>query len=157
MSSTTWGWLLAIIGTLASIAGVVFSILAWVQAGKAKEAAMDAANAARIRNLAHNLAGWVSIAKDLLTAVRNLQFEDSRRAATELLAVLSHNKGWRTGLRQDVSDVEEIVRQIDFVNNYLSDRVVFMEMRDNLVHDCQTIFSKLHEMAGNVDAQVEGL
>ena len=157
MTSTAWSWSLAIVGTVASIAGVVFSWMAWVQAGKAKDAAREASNAVRTRNLAHSLAGWAVIAKELLAAVRNLQFEDARRSATELLGVLSHTKGSRTGLRGSTGDIEEVVRILDFVNNYLSDELVFAEMRERLVQDCQVIFRKLNEIAGAVDARVEGL
>jgi hypothetical protein len=46
---------------------------------------------------------------------------------------------------------------LDFVNNYLSDESVFTEMRERLVSDCQMIFRRLNEMAGAIDAKVEGL
>lgn len=157
MTSNDWSWLLAIIGTLASIAGVVFSWMAWVQAGEAKDAAREAAEAVRTRNLAHNFAGWAVDARELLTAVRSLHFENARRSATELLGDLSHTKGLGKGLRQNTRDIDEIVRILDVVNNYLSDELVFVETRERLVQDCQTIYRKLHEMAGAVEAQVEGV
>jgi hypothetical protein len=34
---------------------------------------------------------------------------------------------------------------------------VFFGMRDRLVQDCQTIYKKLSEVAGAIDAKVEGL
>ena len=42
MTASAWNWILAIVGTLASIAGVVFSWKAWVQASGAKKAAEEA-------------------------------------------------------------------------------------------------------------------
>jgi hypothetical protein len=89
--------------------------------------------------------------------VRNLHFADAQRAATDLLGALSHNKGWQLELRQNAAGVEEVVRLLDFVNNYLSDETIFMDMRNRLVQDCQTIYSKLNEVDGAIDAQVEGL
>ena len=47
MSSIAWSWALAITGTLASLAGVVFSWMAWVQAGRAKDAALAFYSGAR--------------------------------------------------------------------------------------------------------------
>lgn len=93
MTSNTWSWSLAIVGTLASVAGVVFSWLASVQASRAETAASDAANAVRTRNLAHSFSKWAVDARDLLRAVREPNFENAQRAAIELLGALSHNKG----------------------------------------------------------------
>jgi hypothetical protein len=142
---------------VASVAGVVFSCLAWVQAAKAKDAAREAVVAVRIRNLSRSFSQWSRDARDLLRDVRNLHFADAQRAATDLLGALSHNKGWQLELRQNAAGVEEVVRLLDFVNNYLSDETIFMDMRNRLVQDCQTIYSKLNEVDGAIDAQVEGL
>lgn len=139
------------------MAGVVFSCMAWVQAGKAKDAAREAVAAVRIRNLSRSLAQWARDAKDLLRAVRNLHFADAQRAATDLLGALSHRKGWQIELRQSAAELDEVVRLLDFVNNYLSEETIFMEMRDRMVRDCLTVYKKLNEVDGAIDAQVEGL
>jgi hypothetical protein len=157
MTASDWNWLLTISGTVASVAGVVFSCLAWRQAAKAKDAAREAVAAVRIRSLSHSFSRWAVDARDLLGAMRDLQFADAQRAATELLGALSHNRGWLTELRQSTVGIEEVVRLLDFVNNYLSDEEVFFGMRDRLVQDCQTIYKRLSEVAGAIDAKVEGL
>jgi predicted tellurium resistance membrane protein TerC len=100
MTPGAWNWLLTIVGTIASIAGVVFSWMAWVQAAKAKEAAREAADAVRTRNLSHDFSRSSRNAQELLQAVRELRFENAQRAATDLLGVLAHNKGWQTGFRK---------------------------------------------------------
>jgi hypothetical protein len=118
MTVSDWNWALAIVGTVASIAGVIFSWMAWVQAAKAKDAAREAVAAGRIRNLSRSFSRWAVDSRDLLTAVRDLQFDNAQRAATDLLGDLSHNKGWQTQSRQSAASVEEVVRLLDFVDNY---------------------------------------
>lgn len=157
MGSTTWGWLLAIVGTLASIAGVAFSWLAWVQAMKAKQAAREAAEAVRARNLSHEFSQFCADARELLQAVRELRFENAQRAATGLLGVLAHNRGWQTGLKQAASaaEVDEIIRLLNLVNTYLTERAVFEGKQAKIAEHCQLIFRKLNEISGNFDAEVE--
>ena len=96
-------------------------------------------------------------ARDLLKAVRELHFKDAQWAATDLLGALSYNKGWLSELRHGATDTEEILELLDFVNNYLSDEEVFFEMRGRLVVNCQTIYTKLSNVAGSINLQVEGL
>jgi hypothetical protein len=159
MTSTTWSWLLAIVGTSASVAGVVFSWLAWVQAGRARDAAREAANAVRTRNLSHDFSRWAVNARDLLQAVRELRFESAQRAATDLFGVLAHNKGLQAGLKHEtnLADVERIVRSLALVNTLIADNVVFVSKQRTLARQCQAIYGKLNELAGNLDAQVENL
>ncbi len=155
MSAAAWGWLLAIVGTLASVAGVVFSWLAWIEAGKAKVAAREAANAVRIRNLAHDFTGWAVDARDLLKAVRESEFGSAQGAAIRLLGALSHSKGWLTGLIPEASAVEEVVRLLNLVNTYLADRSVFEDKQAGLAEDCQSIYRRLNELAGALHAKAE--
>jgi hypothetical protein len=104
MFAIIWNWIGSNIGTTASVVGVVFSCLAWVQAGKAKDAAQEAGNAVRTGNLAHSFSEWAVYARDLLASVRDLHFERAQKAATGLLGALSRNKVWQAGLqRQDAT------------------------------------------------------
>ena len=159
MSSTAWSWLLAIVGTLASVAGVVFSWLAWIEAGKAKNAAREAANAVRVRNLAHSVSRWAVDARDLLKFVRDMEFSSAQRAAITLLGDLSHNKGWQTGLKHEASaaEVEEVVRLLTLVNTYMTEKAVFEVRQTTLAEDCQVIYRRLSELAGTLDARAENL
>ncbi|HUD55441.1 MAG TPA: hypothetical protein VMR02_09455 [Terracidiphilus sp.] len=155
MTANTWSWLLAIVGTLASIAGVVFGWLAWVQAAAAKDAAREAANAVRTRNLAHSFSNWAVDARELLRSVRESHFESAQHAAINLLGALSHNKGWQAGLQRRDSAVEKVVRTLSLVNTYLSDESVFFDKQTDLAEDCQAIYTRLNELAGSIDAQAE--
>jgi hypothetical protein len=157
MTPGAWNWLLTIVGTIASIAGVVFSWMAWVQAAKAKEAAREAADAVRTRNLSHDFSRWSRNAQELLQAVRELRFENAQRAATDLLGVLAHNKGWQTGFRKAVSfaEVDEVIRLLNLVNTYLAERTVFEGKQAKIAEHCQVIFRRLNEISGSFDAEVE--
>lgn len=159
MGSTTWGWLLAIVGTVASIAGVVFSWMAWVQAGRAKDAAQQAADAARLRNLWHDYFRWSEDARELLRSVRELRFEIAQRTATDLLGDLAHNRGWQSGLKREVptAEIDEVIRLLTLVNTYLTEKAVFEGKQLTIARHCQTIFQKLIEISGNFDREVEGL
>ena len=159
MSSTAWIWLLTIVGTLASIAGVVFSWLAWIQATGAKKAAREAADAVRMRNLSHEFSRWSVNAQELLQAVRELRFENAQRAATELLGVLAHNKGWQVRLKgtAPISEIDEIIRLLNLVNTYLTERSVFEGKQGKIAEHCQVIFRRLNEISGGFDAEVESL
>ena len=155
MSAAAWGWALAIVGTLASIAGVVFSSLAWIEAGNAKKAALEAAESVRVRNLAHNFSKWSVDARDVLRAVRDLEFGSAQRAATDLFGELSRNRGWQKTLHREAGVVEEVVRLLNLVNTYLTDKTVFKDKRTGLAEDCQTIYRRLNELAGSLEAQAE--
>ena len=157
MSSTAWAWLLAIIGTVASVGGVVFSWLAWVQASGAREAAREAAAGVRGRNLSLRFSEWSADARELLQAVRDLQFETAQRSATDLLGVLAHNKGWQSGLQNDApaAGLQEVIRLVGLVNEYLAERAVFEGNRTEIVRHCEIIFRKLKEASGKVDAAME--
>jgi hypothetical protein len=157
MTASAWNWLLTISGTLASIAGVVFSCMAWVQAKGAREAAREAAHAVRTRSLSHSFLQWSVDARELLQSVRELRFDSAQRSATDLLGVLAHNKGWRAGLRSDqsVTGLNEVIRLVDLVNQFLSDREVFEGNQAEIVRHCEVIFRKLKEASGKLDAAME--
>ncbi len=159
MGSTTWGWILAIIGTVASIAGVVFSWMAWVQAAKAKYAAREAAEAVRVRNLSHDFSRWSANAQELLQAVRDLRFGNAQRAATDLLGVLAHNRGWQSGLERNVyaARLDEVIRLLKLVNTYLTEKAVFEGKQVKIAEHCQAIFHKLNEISGAFDVELEKL
>lgn len=157
MFAIIWNWIGSNIGTTASVVGVVFSCLAWVQAGKAKDAAQEAGNAVRTGNLAHSFSEWAVYARDLLASVRDLHFESAQKAATGLLGALSRNKVWQAGLQRQDATVEEIVRMLNLVNTYLTDKTIFEDKQAGLVEDCQSVYRKLNELAVSIEAQAEKL
>jgi hypothetical protein len=84
MTASAWNWILAIVGTVASIAGVVFSWMAWVQAKGAKRAAEEATRAVRIRETADEFSRLAVDAKNLLAAVQAKEREKAIEAANNL-------------------------------------------------------------------------
>jgi hypothetical protein len=157
MTASAWNWLLAISGTAASIAGVVFSWMAWVQAKGAKKAAQEAATSVRVRNLSHSFTQWSVDARELLQSVRDLRFESAQRSATDLLGVLAHNKGWQAGLRNEAqaTGLNEVIRLVGLVNQFLAERAVFEGNQTEIVRHCEVIFRKLKEASGKLDAAME--
>jgi hypothetical protein len=157
MTAIDWNSFWTVSGTVTSIVGLVFSLMAWIQATKAKDAAKEAADAVRTRNLSHDFSRWSRNAQELLQAVRELRFENAQRAATDLLGVLAHNKGWQKGFSKSASlaEVDEIIRLLNLVNTYLAERTVFEGKQAKLAEHCQVIFRRLNEVSGSFDAEVE--
>jgi hypothetical protein len=129
--------------------------MAWSEAEKAKKAANEAADAVRTRGLAHDFSRWAVDARDLLRAVRDLEFGSAQRAAINLFGELAHNRGWQVALQREEHAVEEVVRLLNLVNTYLADKAVFKDKQHGLAEDCQTIYRKLNELAGSLEAQAE--
>lgn len=88
MTAIDWNWLLAIVGTVASIAGVVLSWLAWMSARGAKTAAEEASAAVRAKETAYDFSRMASDAKSLLESVQNRHKEKAVIAATDLIHLL---------------------------------------------------------------------
>jgi hypothetical protein len=88
MSASTWNWLLTIVGTLASVAGIIFSCLAWVQAKGAKKAAEEAAKMVRGRETAGEFLRLAADAKGLLAAVQAKKRDKAIEAANNLAHLL---------------------------------------------------------------------
>jgi hypothetical protein len=88
MTASDWNWLWTIAGTVASVVGVVFSGMAWVQAKGAKKAAEEASNAVKARDTAHEFAKLAADARDLLAAVQGEQKDRAIAAADDLTHLL---------------------------------------------------------------------
>ncbi|MGH9604233.1 MAG: hypothetical protein ACRD3N_00900 [Terracidiphilus sp.] len=158
MSSTAWGWLLAIVGTAASLAGVVFSALAWVQAGKAKDAARGAAEAVRKRNASQEVLRLAGDAKEFLAAVQQNRAENAISTANNLVHALAMI---RTGSVARVSDADmlktcesEIIGVIVGLNvdGIPADQSKFSDLLDH----CHAIHRTICELAGHMERLSEG-
>lgn len=84
MTASDWNWWLTITGTFASIAGVIFSWMAWVQAKGAKKAAEEAARTVRARETEYEFSKLADDAKELLAAVQGKQNEKAIESANRL-------------------------------------------------------------------------
>jgi len=158
MSPSDWNWLLTIAGTVASIAGFVFSWMAWVQATKAKDAAREAAAAVRKRNTAQEFLRLAGDAKEFLSAVQQGRTENAISTANNLLHALSII---RTRSMTRASDVDmlktcesEIIRVIVGLN---ADGVPTDQSRfSDLLDRCHAIHRTVCELAGRMERLSEG-
>jgi len=102
MTASAWNWILAIVGSVASIAGVVFSWMAWVQASGAKKAAEEEADAVRTRETANE---FLRLAADANGLVASVQARDRERAigATDMSGATAFSTTLEGNLKAEVS------------------------------------------------------
>ena len=115
MTASAWNWVLAIVGTVTSIAGVVFSWMAWVQAAKAKDAARDAVKAMRRRETAYEVSRLARDAKDFLESVQQRRMEIAIVASNNLAHALSTVRSWKIAQRADADKLKLCVRDVEGV------------------------------------------
>ena len=159
MTASDWNWLLTIGSTLASIAGVIFSWMAWVQAKGAKQAAEEARDVVKARDAAHELAELAGDAKELLAAVREGQSQKAAKAATDLVHDLSIMKGRRSGYLplESLEEIDAIIRALNLVRSALETVELPDSQRISTIRNCQRIHQKVCEIAGSVEYKAEEL
>jgi hypothetical protein len=158
MSAAALGWFLAIVGTVASVAGVVFSWLAWVQAAKAKVAAREAANAVRRRNLADEVLKLAGDAKEFLSAVQHGQRDSAISAANGLLHSLSIVRSRGVADSLDMDTLKMCLGQIVSVAICLTVDGVPVDptKREDLLGLCHEIHRLVCDLAGRFERLSEG-
>jgi hypothetical protein len=158
MSATAWGWFLAIIGTVASVAGVVFSWLAWVQAAKAKEAAQDAASAVRKRGVAQEVLRIAGEAKEFLSAVQQGLTGNAILAANGLLHSLEIIRSRGIADSSDADTLKMCLGQITSVAIRLNVDGVPVDptRREDLLGLCHEIHRLVCNLAGRFERLSEG-
>jgi hypothetical protein len=158
MSAAGWSWLLAIVGTVASIAGVVFSWLAWVQAGKAKDAARDAANAVRRRNFALDAMRLADDAREFLLAVQQYRFENALSLANGLNHGLGLLRSQGFGDFPDGDRLKACILQVTAVAIRLKIDGIPTDVtrQKDLLQDCHEIHTQICDLAGRMERSSEG-
>lgn len=159
MSAAALNWVLAIVGTLASIAGVVFSWLAWVQAEKAKDAAREAAAAVRIRNVAQEVLKLAGDAKEFLSAAQQGRTENAISAANSLVHGLSIVRARGIADSADADTLRLCVREITVVAIRLTVDGIPPDAskQEELVVACHSIHRTVCDLAGRIERQSEGV
>jgi|SRR5208337_4445739 hypothetical protein len=158
MTASDWNWLLTISGTVASVAGVVFSCMAWVQAAKAKDAAREAVQAVRKRNTAQEFLRLAGDAKEFLSAVQQSRTENATSAANNLVHALSIIRTRSVTRTSDVNMLKtcegEIIRVIVGLNadGVPTDQSSFSDVLDR----CHAIHRTVCELAGRMERLSEG-
>ena len=157
MSPGDWNWLLAIAGTVASIAGVVFSWMAWRQAKGAKKAAEEAAKTVRIRETADEFLRLAADAKDLLAAVQARDKDRAIEAANNLGHLLMTARYHRASYLPEDFSRDLCVKNLRKVSTW----IVSEGFPENppemakLLKSCHQIHESLCGISGSVQRRTE--
>jgi hypothetical protein len=163
MTVSAWNWLLAIVGTIASIAGVVFSCMAWMQAKGAKLAAEEAAKMVLTRETEYEFSRLAVDARELLAAVQGKQKEKAIEAANHLSHLLMIAGRHRAAYLPDGFSTELCVENLRMVSISLategfSENPVKMRKLLNRCHQIHE--SQIHEslcgISGSAQSRTEG-
>ena len=158
MTASDWNLLLTISGTVASVAGVVFSWMAWVQAGKAKDAAREASEAVRQRNTALEFLRLAADAKEMLSAVQQHRTDNAIATANGLVQALSILRTRSVADSSDTITLKTCVNDIMSVAIRLTvDRVPADPSRfEELVMLCSGIHRTICDLTGRLEKRSEG-
>jgi len=159
MTASAWNWFLDISGTVASLAGVVFSWMAWVQATGAKKAAEEAARSVKSKDTAHEFAKLAADAKDLLAAVQNQRADRAIEAVNDLVHQLSVALSRREEFLPGDSELKLAIKQLSAVSGYLSSRGFPSDSGEilKLTRRCQQIHQIVCGVQGSLEKTVEGV
>jgi hypothetical protein len=157
MTASAWNWLLTFGGTIASIAGVVFSWMAWQQAKGAKQAAEEASNAVKARDTAHEFTKLATDAKDLLAAVQAGQKDRAIAAADDLAHLLVIAVERRSSYLPGDFKAELCIKNLQSISISLSTEGFANESRKRrqLLDRCHQIHRSLCGIAGVVERRTE--
>lgn len=157
MTASAWNWLLTISGTIASVAGVVFSCMAWVQAKGAKRAAEEATDAVRARDTAHEFTKLATDAKDLLAAVHGEQKDRAIAAADDLTHLLVIAVERRASYLPKDFKAQLCIRNLQSISRSLGTEGFADEPRKKrqLLDRCHQIHRSLCGIAGIVERHTE--
>jgi hypothetical protein len=158
MTAGAWNWLLAISGTVASIAGVVFSLMAWVQAKGAKKAAEDASRTVRIRETADEFLRLAADAKDLMAAVQARERDKAIVAANNLAHLLLIAGHHRASTLPEGFSCELCVENLRKVSTLLASEgfPVVPQKMAKLLRRCHQIHVSLCGISGSAQSWTEG-
>jgi hypothetical protein len=158
MTASDWNWLLTIAGVIASIAGVVFSWMAWVQAKGAKKAAEEATKTVRARETEYEFSRLALDARELLAAVQGRQTERAVEAANHLSHLLIVAGGHRAAYLPKGFSAELCVENLRKVSTLLASEG-FPEVPQKmtkLLARCHQIHESLCGISGSIQNRTEG-
>jgi hypothetical protein len=159
MAPSDWNSLWTIVGTFASIVGVIFSWRAWVQAKGAKQAAEEASDTVKARDTAHEFITLATDAKELLTAVQEQRADRAIEAANDLVHRLSVALSRRTKFLPNEQELKSTIKQLQNVSSYLSSKG-FPQGPDEvtkLTRRCQQIHQVMCGIQGSLERTLEGV
>jgi len=158
MTASNWNWLLTFVGTVASIVGIVFSWLAWIQATGAKKAAEEASKAVRTQETAYEFSKMATDAKSLLESVQTRQREKAVIAATDLAHALMIARDRRAHYLPVGFSSELCVDNLHRIGTLLATEGFpkIDSQMEKLLDRCHQIHGSLCGIAGVVDRTEEG-
>jgi hypothetical protein len=148
-----------IIGCIASVGGLIFSILALVAAKSAKKAAEQARDAVYRENLKQELQEMTVLASQMLSAIGRTDRVTVGSAATSLLALSEHAiSRWGHYLGQEqlakLKDVPELIASINrtvLLHGIPSD----MSPLKKMVDQCQNSMRTMNSVLGSIQIELE--
>lgn len=158
MTGSDWNWLLTIAGTVASVGGVVFSSMAWVQAKGAKKAAEEAVRTVRTRETEYEFSRLAVDARELLAAVQGKQKEKAIEAANHLTHSLIVAGGHRAAYLPEGFSTELCVENLRKISTFLASEG-FSEAPQKMVrllNRCHQIHESLCGISGSEQSRTEG-
>lgn len=157
MTASAWNWFLAILSTVASLAGLVFSWMAWGQAKGAKRAAEEAADAVKNRETAHEFTKLATDAKELLAAVQSEHKDRAIAAADDLTHLLIIAFERRASYLPKEFNAQLCIRNLQSISRSLGTEGFTAEPRKRrqLLDRCHQIHKSLCGIAGVVERHTE--
>jgi len=150
---------LSLAASFASIAGFVFSLLAWLRARGAEQLAREAREAVRRGNAAEDLQSLAAMAKDFLACVENDQIEAACLRARDLVFGINQAKErWRGILLDETGErLFTTSKQVSSVSRNLSMRhaKITPDERDRLLRFCHEVITTLSAETGKIQSLIE--
>lgn len=148
-----------LVGTLASVGGLIFSALAWSRARSAQKAAEEARKAVRQGNAAEDLQRLATKARELLHFIENDQFSAARiRSGDLILDIATARHRWKVFFLSDQSEnLAEAARKTGLVTRALStvEEEIGPGDRNKLVNACREVVSRLAAESGNIQSDID--
>jgi hypothetical protein len=158
MTAGAWNWFLAIVGVIASVAGVVFSILAWRQAKGAKQAAEEAARSVRMRETADEYLRLAADAKGLLASVQARERDRAIESANNLAHLLMIAGTHRASYLPEGFSQELCVENLHKLSTLLASEGFpdNAQKMAKLLQRCHQIHESLCGISGSTQGRIEG-
>ena len=160
-SLVNWRGILDAAAGLASIAGLLFSFLAWRKAASAETAARQAREAVRRSNAGEDLRMLGDRAQELLTCAQNGQIEAALLRSRDLLAGIAQARHrWRAFFIEDSpQQIDKAAKEVGRISRALSagGDAITPAAREKLLKSCHGVTELLAEELGKALRRAEGV
>lgn len=151
--------LLNILAAVASIIGLVVSVLAWRRADDAKRAAVEARKAVRESSAVEEQRRLAVVANELLIEVQSSQWRTARMRCADLIVGVSFAKRrWQALATAEASDaLDSALASLNKLSRSISGEPLDIpdQARPKILAACHDIVVKLAEAAGRMQQAME--